>query len=230
MKVQLSLWCLNPACVFREIGEQARCVIVTSGTLSPMVSFASELGIPFGTQLETKHVVPKQNVRGCDLAHACVAVHAPVCIVSCLQLVRSMSDSWVPTTSKAVCHAQAHTSQQCWFSTSSQQSNSTVKNMWLQVLPMAIAHSPGGELLKATFEHSSRDRFQDGVGDALLQLARVVPDGMLVFMPSYGMMDKLVKRWKDTGASEVSVSGFIVRVCKSAGGNAPMCALIVLRS
>lgn len=63
VKVQLSLWCLNPACVFREIGEAARCVLVTSGTLAPMTSFASELGIPFGVQLETRHVVPKENVR-----------------------------------------------------------------------------------------------------------------------------------------------------------------------
>lgn len=62
-QVQLSLWCLNPACIFREIGEQARSVILTSGTLSPMTSFASELGIPFAWPLEAPHVVPQTNVR-----------------------------------------------------------------------------------------------------------------------------------------------------------------------
>lgn len=62
--VQLSLWCMNPACVFREIGEKTRSVIVTSGTLSPMISFASELGISFpGPPLTTAHVVPEDQVR-----------------------------------------------------------------------------------------------------------------------------------------------------------------------
>jgi Rad3-related DNA helicase len=61
--VQLSLWCMNPGCAFREIGQKARSVIVTSGTLSPMISFASELGIPFpGTPLTTGHVVPQDQV------------------------------------------------------------------------------------------------------------------------------------------------------------------------
>lgn len=55
---------MNPACAFREIGEKARSVIVTSGTLSPMISFASELGIPFpGAPLTTGHVVPQDQVR-----------------------------------------------------------------------------------------------------------------------------------------------------------------------
>ena len=70
----------------------------------------------------------------------------------------------------------------------------------MQVLPMAIAHSPARHLLKATFKESSTLKFQDGVGEALLEIARAVPDGMLVFMPSYGMLEKLTKRWKETGA------------------------------
>jgi fanconi anemia group J protein len=134
-QVQVSLWCLNPACIFRTIGTEARAVIVASGTLSPMVSFASELGIPFALQLEAKHVIDKK-----------------------------------------------------------------------QVLAMAIAHSPSSQLIKATFQQSSTFRFQDAVGETLEKLALVVPDGLLVFMPSYGMMDKLTKRWKETGAIECSLS------------------------
>lgn len=61
--MEFSVWCLNPACVFKQIGEQARSVIVTSGTLSPMTSFASELGVEFESVLEGEHVVPKQQVR-----------------------------------------------------------------------------------------------------------------------------------------------------------------------
>ncbi|CAM8972259.1 unnamed protein product [Rhodiola kirilowii] len=53
----LSLWCLNPAVVFKEIANLSLSVILTSGTLSPMNSFSSELGVNFGTTLEAPHVI-----------------------------------------------------------------------------------------------------------------------------------------------------------------------------
>ncbi|MCO5560281.1 hypothetical protein L7F22_013892 [Adiantum nelumboides] len=52
-----SLWCLNPAVVFREIASTARTVILTSGTLSPIGSFASELGVTFEVSMEAPHVI-----------------------------------------------------------------------------------------------------------------------------------------------------------------------------
>jgi Rad3-related DNA helicase len=39
---QLCLWALNPALAFQEVAAAARCVVLTSGTLAPMASFASE--------------------------------------------------------------------------------------------------------------------------------------------------------------------------------------------
>ncbi|WCJ44724.1 hypothetical protein M5689_025378 [Euphorbia peplus] len=53
----LSLWCLNPAVAFRDIADLSLSVILTSGTLSPMNSFSSELGVQFGTSLEAPHVI-----------------------------------------------------------------------------------------------------------------------------------------------------------------------------
>ncbi|XP_076944311.1 uncharacterized protein LOC143614894 [Bidens hawaiensis] len=52
-----SLWCLNPALVFKNMADSALSVILTSGTLSPMSSFQSELGVQFGTSLEAPHVI-----------------------------------------------------------------------------------------------------------------------------------------------------------------------------
>ncbi|KAL9248843.1 Fanconi anemia group J protein-like protein [Drosera capensis] len=57
----LSLWCLHPAVVFREIADHSLSVILTSGTLSPMHSFSSELGIQFGTCLEAPHVIDAES-------------------------------------------------------------------------------------------------------------------------------------------------------------------------
>ncbi|KAL6995986.1 DNA helicase [Sarracenia purpurea var. burkii] len=57
----LSLWCLNPAVVFRDIADLSLSVILTSGTLSPMNSFSSELGVQFGTCLEAPHVIDVES-------------------------------------------------------------------------------------------------------------------------------------------------------------------------
>ena len=41
-RVQLCLWCMSPAVAFRELQEQAHSVVLTSGTLAPLDSVASE--------------------------------------------------------------------------------------------------------------------------------------------------------------------------------------------
>lgn len=65
---------------------------------------------------------------------------------------------------------------------------------------MTISRCPGDKLIKATYNASNTTTFQDSVGKTLLEIAHVVPDGMLVFMPSYTMMEKLRQRWNQTGA------------------------------
>ncbi|KCV71225.1 hypothetical protein H696_02176 [Fonticula alba] len=59
----VKIWCLNPAAVFKAgVSDLAKCVILTSGTLSPMDSFASELGAPFPIRVEANHVIPPTSV------------------------------------------------------------------------------------------------------------------------------------------------------------------------
>ncbi|KAG7597750.1 Helicase superfamily 1/2 ATP-binding domain DinG/Rad3-type, partial [Arabidopsis suecica] len=52
-----SLWCMNPSVVFKDLADLSLSIILTSGTLSPMNSFSSELGMKFGTCLEAPHVI-----------------------------------------------------------------------------------------------------------------------------------------------------------------------------
>ncbi|KAF9116314.1 Fanconi anemia group J protein [Mortierella sp. AM989] len=61
-KRELKFWCLNPGVIFRPLSLKARSVILTSGTLSPMDSFASELQTSFKIQLEADHVIDKSQV------------------------------------------------------------------------------------------------------------------------------------------------------------------------
>ncbi|KAF9398539.1 Fanconi anemia group J protein [Mortierella sp. AD011] len=59
---EFKFWCLNPGVIFRPISLKARSVILTSGTLSPMESFASELQTSFTIQLEADHVIDRSQV------------------------------------------------------------------------------------------------------------------------------------------------------------------------
>jgi hypothetical protein len=54
---KICLWCMTPTLAFRDVAKLARCVILTSGTLSPLESFALELGNQFPLQLQAPHVV-----------------------------------------------------------------------------------------------------------------------------------------------------------------------------
>ena len=58
----IGFWLMNPRVVFREISALAKCVVLTSGTLSPMDTFASELGVEFPLRLEAMHVIPDSSV------------------------------------------------------------------------------------------------------------------------------------------------------------------------
>jgi Fanconi anemia group J protein len=42
---------------------RAHSIVLTSGTLSPMTSFSSELGVKFAIQLEASHVIPEAQVN-----------------------------------------------------------------------------------------------------------------------------------------------------------------------
>ncbi|XP_026137780.1 Fanconi anemia group J protein isoform X3 [Carassius auratus] len=124
----LSFWCLNPAVAFSDLSGSVRSIVLTSGTLSPMGSFSSELGIKFSIQLEANHVINKSQV-------------------------------WVGT----------------------------------------VGAGPQGRKLCATFQHAETFAFQDEVGALLLKVCQTVSRGVLCFLPSYKMLDKLRDRWMNTG-------------------------------
>uniref|UniRef100_A0A674KC95 DNA 5'-3' helicase n=1 Tax=Terrapene triunguis TaxID=2587831 RepID=A0A674KC95_9SAUR len=58
----LNFWCLNPAVAFSDLSGNVRTIVLTSGTLSPMDSFSSELGVKFTIQLEANHVIHNSQV------------------------------------------------------------------------------------------------------------------------------------------------------------------------
>ena len=60
----LSYWCFQPGMAMRQLlATGVRSVLLTSGTLSPLASFAAELQIPFRVQLENPHVIGDEQVE-----------------------------------------------------------------------------------------------------------------------------------------------------------------------
>lgn len=71
-----------------------------------------------------------------------------------------------------------------------------VVNVKKQVWAGAISHGADGSLLQATYKHADTAAFQDSVGQSVVAVCKVVPDGVLMFLPSYSMLDRLMTRWK----------------------------------
>ncbi|XP_030041551.1 Fanconi anemia group J protein isoform X2 [Microcaecilia unicolor] len=145
--LMLNFWCLNPAVAFSEVSGNLRSIVLTSGTLSPMESFSSELGVKFSIQLEANHVINKSQV-------------------------------WVGT----------------------------------------IGAGPNGRKLCATFQYTETFEFQDELGELLLSVCRTVSRGVLCFMPSYKMLDKLKDRWMHTGLWE-TIESIKMVVVEPKGGD-----------
>nr|XP_049581619.1 Fanconi anemia group J protein isoform X5 [Syngnathus scovelli] len=71
-----------------------------------------------------------------------------------------------------------------------------------QVWVGTVGVGPQGRKLCATFQHSETYAFQDEVGALLLNVCKVVPKGVLCFLPSYKMLNKMRDRWNITGVWE----------------------------
>ena len=105
-------------------------LILTSGTLTPLSSFASELGVPFPTRLENGHVIGPSQI-------------------------------------------------------------------WAGVVPLG----PLGGALNSSYRTRDSLIYKQNLGLALVNFCRIVPDGLLVFFPSYGALDAALQAWQLPGPS-----------------------------
>jgi regulator of telomere elongation helicase 1 len=125
----LSYWCFSPGYAMTDLTAQGvRSIVLTSGTLSPLDSFSSELHIDFPVRYEGPHVISKQQVwvgvvsRGCD-----------------------------------------------------------------------------GAALNSSYEKRSTASYQSSLGNTIVNFARIVPQGVLVFFPSYPVMHSCMDYWRENG-------------------------------
>ncbi|KAI8910325.1 helicase C-terminal domain-containing protein, partial [Gorgonomyces haynaldii] len=119
--------CMNPAVAFEDLTQKTKSIILTSGTLSPLASFSSELGVDFAYTVEAPHAVERDQI-------------------------------------------------------------------WIGAVPK----SPSGRVMKGIYTEFNRFEYQDELGESILRICSVIPDGILVFLPSYSLLSNLERRWTQT--------------------------------
>uniref|UniRef100_A0A7N6BA06 Regulator of telomere elongation helicase 1 n=1 Tax=Anabas testudineus TaxID=64144 RepID=A0A7N6BA06_ANATE len=121
-------WCFSPGFSMQDLVNQGvRCIILTSGTLSPLSSFTAEMRIPFQVTLENRHVIERD-----------------------------------------------------------------------QIFVSVIERGPDGVQLSSAFDR----RFLPENMSSLANLSRVVPHGLLVFFPSFPLMEKTLEFWRANGHAD----------------------------
>lgn len=125
----LSYWCFSPGFGMKDLVEEGvRCVILTSGTLAPLNSFAAELQVPFPITLENPHIIGSN-----------------------------------------------------------------------QVVVGVVTHGPDGIQLDSSYKNRSNTQYVQSLGRTIKSVAQVVPDGLLVFFPSYPVMKSCQEAWQLSG-------------------------------
>ncbi|GAY51226.1 hypothetical protein CUMW_132630 [Citrus unshiu] len=138
----LSWWCFNPGIAMQEFSRlEVGSIILTSGTLSPMDSFAQELKLNFPLRVENPHVI-------------------------------------------------------------------TSKQIWAGIVPVG----PSGYLLNSSYRNRDSIEYKQELGNTIVNIARIVPDGLLIFFPSYYLMDQCIACWKNT--SHGNLTTIWERICK----------------
>jgi regulator of telomere elongation helicase 1 len=72
--------------------------------------------------------------------------------------------------------------------------------VWFGVVPVG----PTGHALNASYNTRDDPRYKADLGNAIVNFARVVPDGLLVFFPAYSVLNSCIESWK-TASGELSV-------------------------
>ncbi|XP_020485971.1 regulator of telomere elongation helicase 1 isoform X2 [Labrus bergylta] len=128
----LSYWCFSPGFSMQDLkNQEVRCIILTSGTLSPLTSFTSEMRIEFPVTLENKHVIERD-----------------------------------------------------------------------QIFVTVIDRGPDGVELSSAFDRRFIPENMASLGNTIANLSRVVPHGLLVFFPSFPLMEKTLEFWRAHGHAD----------------------------
>ena len=73
-----------------------------------------------------------------------------------------------------------------------------------QVHVRVIGKGVSGKLLSSSYERRQDGEYYSELGNTLASLSKVIPAGMLIFFPSYGVMETCIERWGGPSLSRSS--------------------------
>ncbi|KAF9312900.1 ATP-dependent DNA helicase chl1 [Podila horticola] len=80
------------------------------------------------------------------------------------------------------------------------------------LMTLIVQKSPTGLPLELSFTQRNRDEIMDGIGQALVNLLNLIPDGVVVFFVSYSYMAQIMTRWQQKPNSLVNSSSIMDRI------------------
>lgn len=174
----------------------ARCKIrsflLTSGTLSPLSSFAAELQLDFPIVLENPHVI--------DDSQAISSFNGELLMQNeiFLTLVKvPMTASLVDLECKA-CYMTSKTTDLRPSSPKQSAARASFRMSFMQVWVGVVGIGPMGGALNSSYANRSQQSYKDDLGMALINIARSTPGGLLVFFPSYTVLQACIDSWQGT--------------------------------
>eukprot|EP00051_Salpingoeca_urceolata_P016967 m.228503 g.228503 ORF g.228503 m.228503 type:complete len:1130 (+) comp18829_c1_seq1:180-3569(+) len=72
------------------------------------------------------------------------------------------------------------------------------KQVWIEV----VKQGPSRVTLDASYRNRGSDAYKTDLGNAIVNFARCIPRGLLVFFPSYGFLDQCVQFWHRRGPDD----------------------------
>ena len=72
-----------------------------------------------------------------------------------------------------------------------------LSQVWVGVVPTG----PKGSPLNSSYQHRDSREYKEDLGYAVVNFARMVPDGLLVFFPSYGVLKSCTDFWKNASVA-----------------------------
>lgn len=67
-----------------------------------------------------------------------------------------------------------------------------------QICVKILGTGPDGVLLNSGYQNRNNDKYINSLGMAIINISRQIPNGLLIFYPSYALMNKCMESWQQT--------------------------------
>ncbi|KAK9819452.1 hypothetical protein WJX74_007251 [Apatococcus lobatus] len=175
--------CLHAATALRPLATKARTVLLASGTLGPLPSLAAELGL----QEDLHNTAPELSLAKHAASSKAFRNWKPV----------GREAGPAPSTPRPLEPAAMSVSRVEMVACPHH------RHLARNLLPLSLASAPGpsGAMVRldSTFSQRGEAGYQDALGTAILTACQNIPDGVLCFFPSWGLLSAATQCWSASG-------------------------------